>query len=166
MKLKKVREDIIVMALLLAVCIYFLVHGIDAQIPESPAARGQMFTPRTFPRLCISVIAVCCFAGFIKNIRQYILIKRQNDAGETVRRWKELSGKERIGQMMPLICFALCVVYALIFSKFGFVAATVIVPPILLFIMGCRKWQHYLCVYGFCAVMYAIFVFVLNVNLP
>lgn len=166
MKLKKVREDIVVMLVLLAVSIYFLLSGINAQIPESPAARGQLFTPRTFPRLCISVIALCSFAGAVKNIRKYISLKKHNDIGEPVRRWGDLSRKEIIGQIMPLICFALCAIYALIFSKFGFIIATIIVPPILLFIMGCRKWQHYLCVYGFCAAMYAIFVFVLKVNLP
>ena len=54
-------------------------------------------------------------------------------------------------------------VYAVLFIQIGFIPATVIVPPVILFAVGCRKWSYYGIYYAFAAVMYLLFRYVLLV---
>ncbi len=49
--------------------------------------------------------------------------------------------------------------------RFGFILATVIVPPLMLFVLGSRNWKHYLSTYIACAVIFSLFYFVMGVNL-
>ncbi len=68
-----------------------------------------------------------------------------------------------MAELIPLGVFALALVYALLFKYIGFIPATILVPPVLLLLLGCRKWYFYAAVYVFSAVMYAVFRFVLLV---
>ena len=54
-------------------------------------------------------------------------------------------------------------VYGLLFKTFGIVAASLIVPPVILFLLRCRKWYMYLILYAFFGLMYALFTMVLHV---
>ena len=165
MKQKKYLEDILSFAVVLGICLFFLLGGIEANVPEAPAARNMTFTPRTFPTICFSVIGLCSAAGLIKSAAAYVKSKKE-DGEKKEGGWKSKSRRERIAAFMPWISLALCYAYAWLFSHFGFIAATVVIPPLLLWLLGNRKWQHYVYVYAFCACMYVIFKFVLSVNLP
>lgn len=165
MKLKKLRDDIAAFAVVLAIGVYFLAFGIADQVGIPAAAAKSSFTPRTFPTILFAVITVCAAAGLIKSVVGYIMEKRTEE-GTPAPKWSEGNRKEKIAAFMPWICLLLCLAYAIIFSKLGFIAATLIIPPIILFVLGCRKWQHYLYVYAFCGAMYLIFTLVLKVRLP
>ena len=69
-------------------------------------------------------------------------------------------------ELRALIIFALCVIYAVLFSMIGYIAATLIVPPIMLLVLGNRKWQHYVSVYAVGAAIYVVFVYLLQIRLP
>ena len=71
--------------------------------------------------------------------------------------------RETVGLFIPFIIFALILVYAVLFIQIGFIPATVIVPPVILFAVGCRKWSYYGIYYAFAAVMYLLFRCVLLV---
>lgn len=165
MKLKKLRDDIAAFAVVLAIGVYFLAFGIADQVGIPAAAAKSSFTPRTFPTILFAVITVCAAVGLIKSVVGYIMEKRVEE-GPPAPKWSDGSRKEKIAAFMPWICLLLCLVYAVIFSELGFVAATLVIPPIILFVLGCRKWQHYLYVYAFCGAMYLIFTLVLKVHLP
>lgn len=164
MSLKKIRENIAVMVLLLAGCIYMWFWGIAAQVPESKAARGQAFTPRTFPEICIAVIGVCALIGLAFYIRDYLKAKKSiSDAADSgTRRTRE----ETIAALIPYGVFLLSVLYYYLYNHGGWIVGTAVVTPLILACLGCRKWKYYLITYGFAAVMYGLFVFVLHVRLP
>ena len=65
--------------------------------------------------------------------------------------------------LLPYGIFVLIVVYGLLFKTFGIVAASLIVPPVILFLLRCRKWYMYLILYAFFGLMYALFTMVLHV---
>lgn len=164
MELKKLRENIAVMALLLIGCIYMWFWGIAGQVPESKAARGQAFTPRTFPRICIAIIAVCVAAGLVCYIRDYL--KEAGKSADTERKENRKTKREVVASLIPYGVFALSVLYYYLYNHGGWVVGTAIVTPLILACLGCRKWKYYLITYGFSALMYCLFVFVLHVRLP
>jgi hypothetical protein len=59
----------------------------------------------------------------------------------------------------------LVILYGYLFSAMGYIIATIIVPPLFLLIMKCRKWQYYLALYGFATIVYLVFKFVLRIPL-
>lgn len=166
MKNKKIKEDMFAYGVVLAVSLTAIFYIIPTWITVPKAATG-VFTPRTYPYLCFIVIAICSFIGYFRSIMNYVLGKKADpDFMKGVKTWKEMDKKERIGVLMPWICAALCVAYALLFSNWGFIPATVIIAPVILLVMGDKKPMHFVYVYAFCAVMYVIFKFVLGVRLP
>ena len=64
---------------------------------------------------------------------------------------------------MPFIVFALVLLYAVLFMMIGFIPATLVVPPVILFVIGCRKWHYYPIYYVFAALMYLLFRYILLV---
>lgn len=166
MKSKKIKEDIIAYGVVLAVALVAIFYIIPSQVTVPKAASG-LFTPRTYPYICFTVIAICSAIGLCRSVIRFISGKKNDpDFMKGFRAWKEKSGREKLGAFMPWICAALCILYAILFSKIGFIPATLIVAPIILFVLGDKKPLHYVYVYAFCAVMYVIFKVVLGVRLP
>ena len=167
MKLKKAREDIFVFAFLIAVSLWLLLYALPTQVAVPQGVlQGGSFTPRTLPLLVVSAMLVCCVLGLAGSVLTYWKLRRAGEALEKNRKWSEMSRREKLAEFMPLFAFLLCVLYYLLFSYAGFLVATIVVPPLALLAMGDFNWRHYLYVYGFCAVMYLVFTFVLKVHLP
>ena len=61
--------------------------------------------------------------------------------GKPVREPVVRTRRETLGLFIPFIIFVLILVYAVLFIQIGFIPATVIVPPVILFAVGCRKWS-------------------------
>lgn len=165
MKSKKIREDIIVFSVVFAVALLAVFYIIPSYVTVPKAAKG-IFTPQTFPYMCFFVIGLCSAVGLIKSIFTYFREKSSSDFKAGTKTWKEKTGREKLGVFMPWICAALCILYAVLFGRIGFIWSTVIIAPIILFILGDKTPMHYVYVYAFCAVMYVIFRFVLSVRLP
>lgn len=100
-------------------------------------------------------------AGLILAIYHYC--KAVKAEGKPVREPVVRTRRETVGLFIPFIIFALILVYAVLFIQIGFIPATVIVPPVILFAVGCRKWSYYGIYYAFAAVMYLLFRCVLLV---
>ena len=166
MKSKKLKEDIIAYGVVLAVALIAILYIIPTQVTVPKAASG-IFTPRTYPYICFTVIALCSAIGLCRSVIRFAS-GRKNDADfmKGFRKWSEKSKREKLGDFMPWICAALCILCAVLFSKIGFIPATLIVAPVILLVLGDRKPMHFVYVYAFCAVMYVIFKFVLGVRLP
>lgn len=165
MKSNKLKEDIIAYGVVLAVALTAIFYIIPSQVTVPKAASG-MFTPRTYPYICFTVIGICSACGLLRSIMQFFSAKKNDPDFMKGTAWKDKSRKEMIGAFMPWICAAFCVLYAILFSKIGFIPATIIIAPIILFVLGDKKPMHYVYVYAFCAVMYVIFKFILDVRLP
>ena len=165
-ELKKTRNDIFIMLGIMGLCVLFYFYLIPTQIPVSAKASQDPFTPRTFPNLLVIGIFILSVIGFITNLIKYFQLKKTNlpEREETTKEKK--SRNEYIAVLMPYFFFLLIVVYYYLFTHVGFVWATILVPPVMLFVLGNRKWYLYLSVYVFAAIMYLLFRFVLYVPIP
>lgn len=165
-KLKKARENLIVTLVLSAFCGAMLFWAIPTYIKVPATAEGQGFTPQTMPYLLMTVMALCLAVELVKNIRALIEAKKEMaSTGEAPTKRKK-SRHEIITELMPYIVFALVVVCGILINKVGFLITFAIMIPVILLVIGCRKWQYYLIVYAFSGAMWAIFRFVLKVQLP
>lgn len=165
MKRKNIREDLLAFGVLFILSLVMLYYVIPGYVTVPKAAKG-LFTPRTFPYMCFFVIGLCALIGIIKNILAYFREKNSESFKADIKTWKEKTAREKLGVFMPWICAALCILYAILFGKIGFIWSTLLIAPVILLILGDRKPMHYVWVYAFCAVMYVIFRFVLSVRLP
>ena len=161
MEAKKARGDIILYSVLAIVGIIFYVFVIPRQIYISKTASAEAFSPDTFPNAVTILFVIASLCGLALAVYRYCKAVRlegkpQKDAAPRSRR-------EIVGEFMPFIVFALVLLYAILFMKIGFIPAPLIVPPVILFVIGCRKWHYYLIYYVFAALMYLLFRYILLV---
>lgn len=161
MKAKEAKGDIILYSVLLAVSFIFYKWIIPTQIYMNALARMEKFNPDTFPNFATIVFMIVSAAGLIWAVIRYIMAVKTE--GKPVKESMELTKKEKIGIFMPFIVFALIIVYIIIFAKIGFIIATALIPPVILFVIGCRKPKFYIYYYIFSIVMYLLFRFILLV---
>lgn len=159
---KEIRKDMVVYAVLMvcAIIVYFWI--IPTQIYLSGSAKAEAFSPDTFPRFITIVFWLAAAGGFLNSLRLYRReCKKDGDSSENIDQPHAPSAK--LAAFIPYIVFLLVLVYGILFSQIGFIAATAIVPPIILLIIGCRKWHYYLSYYIFAAVLYLLFKYLLLV---
>lgn len=161
MEAKKARGDIIVYLVLSIASIVFYKYIIPTQIYLSKTAQAEAFSPDTFPNVVSVMFIIVSVCGLVLAIYRYC--KAVQVEGKPQREKRERSRQEIIGDFMPLIVFLLVLLYAILFKAIGFIAATAIVPPIILVVIGCRKWHYYPIYYAFSAIMYLLFRYVLLV---
>lgn len=169
---EKKKRDAVLMGIILiaALVLYFVIS--PAQISMSKKTAAMPFNPATFPNLLTLGIIVTSAIGLVLYTVNCLKLKKQY-ADEIAEAKAERAAAKaaaaeapfsvKIAPFVPYITFVLVLAYALIFTNFGFIWATVIIPPIMLFFLGSRKWQHYVSVYAFCAIMFAVFKFILKV---
>lgn len=163
MKAKTARNNLILFAVLLVAAIVFYIFIIPTQIYMSALAKAEAFSPDTFPRAVTVIFIISAVLGVIGSLVQYI--RAVKIEGKPVKEKKERSKEGRYAILIPYIVFVLCLVYAILFKEIGVIWATLIVTPVILFAMKCRNWKYYVIVYVFCAVLYALFKFILKVPL-
>lgn len=161
MEAKKARGDMIVYAVLSVASIIFYKYIIPTQIYMSKTASAEAFSPDTFPNAVSVMFIIASLCGLILAIFRYR--KAVQVEGKPVREKKVKTRKEIIGDLMPFIVFLFVLLYAILFMMFGFIPATIIVPPMILFVIGCRKWHYYPIYYAFAGSMYLLFRYVLLV---
>lgn len=161
MEAKKARGDIILYSVLSVVGIIFYVFIIPGQIYLSKTASAEAFSPDTFPNavtILFVIASLCGLALAIYRYRKAVQLEGKPQKDTTPRTRREI-----VGAFMPFIVFALVLLYAILFMYVGFIPATVIVPPVILFVIGCRKWHYYPIYYAFAALMYLLFRYILLV---
>ena len=96
----------------------------------------------------------------ICSLRKYIALKRQ----KTER--PEVGSSLSKGMIRAILVFVLFILYAVLFKALGFILATVLIPPVALFVNGGRKWQYYAGFYFVAGITYFLFVYALKIALP
>lgn len=163
MELKKAKRDFFFMLVLLILSVVFYVVVIPAQIPlRNNWGADIVFTSRTYPSLLAIALIIMSVIGMAASLRRIISLKKQ---GMVSQRTKP-DGRAIWKMIVPYVVFLLILAYGILFSSIGFIWATLLIPPVILFVLGCRKWPYYLFVYLFAAGVYALFRFVLHVALP
>ena len=165
---KKAREELLVMlvcTVLVAVLLFYVIPVL-IKVPKA-ALRDDSFTPQTFPYFLGWVMAVCVVIGDIKYGAAFVKARKEAHANGCIReKGEKKTPHEIIAALMPWIIYAVVVLYGLGINRVGFVIPTLCMIPVVLVITGCRKWQYFLYVYLFAASIWAIFRFVLHVQLP
>lgn len=136
-----------------------LLWMIPSQIKVTAMMESESFTPRTFPYLVVGGLLVVSVIGFLNNLTAYIQARKEEGVVEKVKKTKAEWKKE----LFPYFIFALIVLYGVLFNLLGIVIATLIVPPVILWFLRCRKWQMYVVFYVFAAIVYLLFTQVLLV---
>ena len=158
---QNIKANIILASIFLAVSVWMIFFAIPSEIRLSSmwSTVDSGVNSRTFPYFATIIMGTAASIQLIGNIRKLILQKKSEEMlqkGKIV--W--------VNEIRALLVFALCAAYGVIFVTIGYIYATIIIPPIILFILGSRKWYHYVTVYGVGALMYVIFQFLLRVRLP
>lgn len=160
MKQNKLKRDMVSSAVMLAFCLWMLLYAIPTQVPisASQSATHATLTGRSFPYLAAALICAASALLFLSATISYIKLRRQEEKAKSGPiQWRS--------ELRALGVLALCFVYGVLFVRFGFILATVIVPPCILLVLGSRNWKHYLSVYVACIVIFLLFHFAMGVNL-
>ena len=164
---KKVREELFVMLFCTVGVAVLLFYVIPVLIKVPPAARKDTFTPQTFPYFLGIMMAICVVIGDIKTAIAYVKARKTAIAnGILKQKAAKKTAHEVITECITWIVYLLVVLYGVGINRIGFIIPTILMIPVILLLMGCRKWQYYLYVYIFAAAIWAIFRFVLHVQLP
>ena len=156
----EVKRNLIASVAFLAFALFMILFAIPTEINvKSGLLAGESSTEsRLFPYFASGIMGIAAIIQIAKNLYSYSVLRKSGvENTEHVDIRKELKA---------LAILALCVVYSLLFSAIGYIAASVIVTPIALFVMGGRKWQYYVSVLAVALIMYIIFEYVLYVPLP
>ena len=162
-QLKKAVQDIIIMAVLMILALFVIFVLIPQQIPLNLAAkRSGGFNSRTFPNALMWTLFALSFFGFAKAVFQVIHQKKIMRSGLKM----HISRKELLELLIPYITYALILLYCILFGRIGYIFSTLLIPPVVMFVLGCRKWRLYISTYVFGALMYVIFKVFMDVPLP
>lgn len=163
---KEIRRDMAVYAFFIVASIVVYFWIIPSQVYLSGSAKAEAFSPDTFPRFVTIVLFLAAAGGLANCLRLDLKARRSAPAAVSAEDGADAAqGAKRrwVGVLIPYIVFLFVLLYGFLFAKIGFIAATAIVPPIILFIVRCRKWHYYLIYYVFATVLYLLFKFILLV---
>lgn len=159
MKQEKAKKDMLLMLFFMALSLALLLWVIPTQIKVTAMMESESFTPRSFPYLIAGGLLAVSALGFVQNLVRYHRLRGEEGAAERRVRTKEEWRRE----LFPCLIFLLIVLYGVMFRFFGIVIATLIVPPVILWCLRCRKRQMYLIFYLFTAAVYLLFTRILLV---
>ncbi len=162
MERTKILKDMAMWGFFLILGILLIAVIIPSQIAVSPMLAKEYITPRTFPNALSVALIVVSVIGIVSSGMKYAKLPKEEREAKTEKKSKE----QLYDQFFPYIIFALVLLYGLIFKHLGFIVATVFIPPVILFLLNCRKVYVYAALYGFAALIYVVFTFVLHVPLP
>lgn len=161
--MEKEKKNICAAAALLVFSL-IIIWAIPGQIEVSRIlGTTSSVNSRWFPYLTAGLIGVISLVELIVSLRRYLQLKRESTEAPSEKTKKTGISK---GAFRAAAVFALFVLYAVAFDKFGFVIATLVVPPIALFVNGGRKWTYYVSFYVVAAVTYFLFVYALKIAIP
>ena len=155
---KAIIRDIILYTAFFIVAVLFHIFVIPSQTTISIAAKADFFSPDTFPKLLTKVLALFSGAGLVFSVVRYWAYSRKAATAQ-----QEPPTKSNRGWAIPFVVVALILAYILCFDLIGFIPATLVFPPLVLFVIGGRNWKHYLVFYIFAAVMYVLFKYIMLV---
>jgi hypothetical protein len=153
--------DFVVMVLFVVFSIVLLAWGIPTQIQVAQWNTGSSYTAQTFPYLLGYIFLGVSILG---TITSGIKVWKARKAGN-------LESPEKIAfEWKPVIRTFLMILtvfgYYLIFQWLGFLIATAITMPLLLFILANKKWRNLIYLYLFSALVFVVFRYVLIIQIP
>lgn len=153
----------VTMVVLMIISLAFYFKFIPDQI-RVVANSKTSFTSQTFPKAMMAALFVVALIGFCKDFYTYMKLRKEN--GLEKREKTSISVKVLWDKLLPATVFIVVLVYAVLFKYLGYIISTVLFVPAFLGLLKCKKWGYYAGAYGFAALMYLVFTFILRVPLP
>lgn len=156
--MKRLKSDMLLYLCLIVISLLFYFVFIPQQILLRGSWSGDItFTSRTFPYLLFAVMGAASVIGVVQT-------------GFKMKRYQGEVSPVRFGEgmkqlLLPVYFFILTGIYGFLFARMGYLAATIIIIPVYLVSLKCRRWQYYLITYGVGAAVYVVFKFLLNIPL-
>lgn len=161
MDAKRCLQTIVFSAVIMAASLFILFYGIPTQIDISTSWTSAVnVDARSMPYFATVVLLIASVLELVLNIRRFVR-HRQNEnavaeqAGKGI--WK--------AELKAFLMLLLCLFYALLFSKAGYIVSSAIAPPLALVLLGDKNIKHYLTVYAVAAAMYVIFRYILGIGI-
>ena len=145
--------------IIISFILYFFV--IPKGIPLRASWGGEIgVDSRTFPYFAAGLMGIASIIQLVISLFEYKTARKStiSDMGLERSNLKE--------EMRAILIFGLFIVYGILLRYTGFIIATIIVPPIVLYTFNERKISHYLYVYAFGGFMFVVFEKLLMVQLP
>lgn len=160
MELRKAKNSAICGLVFLLFSVWMVLYAIPTQIDLQQLFGGTDIgtNSRTAAYFAAFMMGIPSLIQLISASVKYFKLKKTSEDAEIKIDWTS--------EIRALGVFVLCIAYGALFQWPGYIVATIIIPPVILLVLGDRKWQHYLSVYGLGAVMYVIFFYLLKVTLP
>lgn len=157
--MKRMKNSLYASAALLIFSLLMIFYAIPTQISVKALLGGNstIVNSRFFPYIVSGIVGVLSAVELAASAIQLSRLAKEGKKDEA---------KAPKGTLIAMVVFVLFVVYLLIFARFGFIISSAIVPPAVLFVLGSRKWQHYVSYYVVMAATYVIFVYALKISLP
>ncbi|MDO4788544.1 MAG: tripartite tricarboxylate transporter TctB family protein [Johnsonella sp.] len=113
---------------------------------------------RTVPQIAIAGLFIFSTALFIQGLRRpkKVLVLDKS-------LWESPNFKK---EMRTLIFALMLLVYGILFNIIGYIADTILLVVGILFYYRCKKWLYYAIAVVTVFIVYAVFTYMLNVNLP
>lgn len=155
--MKKIVRDMIlnIIFILAGIAIALLV---PSQIPN--VKTNVQMGPDFFPYFAAGLMVFVNVIALIVNYTQHGRCKQKGQPEGYVQK------TDPKDQTRVFLILAIIAVYIFLMPIIGYVISTLIMVNGLLFLLGARKWYHYLLVSGFSLVIYYVFNTVLYVMLP
>jgi hypothetical protein len=161
MEQKKIVREIFIGLFMMILSLLTLIVFIPQQVQLSTTFGQEIgFSSRSFPYITTGLIGVAAMIQVIVSIISYLKIRKKHMETK-----EKQPNKNMYGEVLSIVIFMLFVAYAFIFSKFGFIIASVIIPPIILFVLKSEKKVYYVSVYGFIALVFVVFQYLLKIQL-
>lgn len=136
----------------LAAIMWYLVPG-QIQTMEKSGINAQ-----TFPRIAIAGLFIFSLALFIQGMRlpkKTVIINKETFESPGFKKEKR-----------TLLFAAMLILYGILFNIIGYIADTVLLAVGILFFYRCKKKLYYIISIATVFIVYVVFTYVLNVNLP
>lgn len=148
------------MTLILLVGMIALYLCIPSQIAENMVAKATV-SPRFFPTFSVVSVLICCILLLIFDAKENIFSKKP------AAKAAQEEAKEEVSYLRVTLVALLLLAWYLLMPRIGFIISTVVVMCVMSYLLGCRN-KIVLVAFPviFTLVVYAVFVWLLHVNLP
>lgn len=161
MEQKKIVKEIIIGLFMAIVSVLIIAVFIPQQIQLATTFGEEIgVNSRTFPYFTAALIGVAAVIHLIVSIFRWLKIRKIKSEPQ-----KSISEKNIHGEVLAIVIFLLFAAYAFMFSKFGYIVSSLVIPPIVLIVLKSKNVLHYISVYGFVALIFVIFQYLLKIQL-
>lgn len=161
MEQKKIAKEIFIGLFMLILSLLIIIVFIPQQIQVvSTFGEKTGVNSRTFPYFTAVTIGVAAVIHLIVSMIRYVNAQKRYSEPKVKKTKKDIHG-----EVLSIVIFILFAIYAFVFNKYGFITASVTIPPIVLLALGSKKVMHYVSIYGFIAIIFVIFQYLLKIQL-